>query len=215
MIKRLGKYSLRFTDNVNITGYGCAVGKKEGEGPLGGNFDKIFYDSRAGQKTYEQAESVLQQEAFVLALNQAQKKAEDVDILFAGDLLNQCIGSSYGLKEFGVPYCGLYGACSTMAEGLILSAMSVCSGAADISACVTSSHFCSAERQYRFPLDYGGQRTPTSQWTVTGSGSCILEKDKKGARIDSALIGRIVDYNISDANNMGAAMAPAMGIIEP
>lgn len=209
MIKRLGKYTIKFNENINITGYGCAVGKKEGEGPLAENFDKIVFDSYAGQKTYEQAESLFQQEAFIFALNRAEKKAEDIDMLFAGDLLNQCIGSSYGLKEFNVPYFGLYGACSTMAEGLILSAMSVSSGAGRTSACVTSSHFCTAERQYRFPLDYGGQRTPTSQWTVTGSGSCILEKNKKGARIDSALVGRMVDFNISDANNMGAAMAPA------
>lgn len=210
MIRRLGKYTIEFIDRINITGYGCAAGKKEAEGSLGRNFDRIFYDSYAGQKTYEQAESILQQYAFDFALKRAGIKAEEVDFLYAGDLLNQCIGSSYGLKDFGIPYLGIYGACSTMAEGLILSAVSVSSGAAEISACVTSSHFCTAERQYRFPLEYGGQRTPTSQWTVTGSGSCVLKKsDKKGVRIARATVGRIIDYGIKDANNMGAAMAPA------
>lgn len=215
MIKRIGRYTIEFGDNIGIMGYGCAVGKKEGEGPLCENFDKIIYDSYAGQKTYEQAESLFQQEAFSAALTRSGCKAEEIDMLFAGDLLNQCISSSYGLKAFNIPYLGLYGACSTMAEGLILSALSVDSGASRISACVTSSHFCSAERQYRFPLDYGGQRTPTSQWTVTGGGSCIVGNKNNGISVARATVGRIVDYNISDANNMGAAMAPAVGIIGP
>lgn len=208
MIHRIGKYTLEF-DDIGITGFGSVAGKKESEGPLSKNFDKIIFDSYAGQKTYEQAESVFQQEALLFALKRADKKAEDIDMIFAGDLLNQCISSSYGLKDFNIPYCGLYGACSTMAEGLILSGISLSSGASRACACVTSSHFCTAERQYRFPLDYGGQRTPTSQWTVTGSGSCVLEKSNKGLRISRALIGRIVDYNVSDLNNMGGAMAPA------
>ncbi len=209
MIRRVGKYTISFDDEIRITGFGSAAGKVEAQGPLSENFDKIIYDAYAGQKTYEQAESVFQQEALSLALKSANKKAEELDMIFAGDLLNQCIGSSYGLKGFNIPYLGLYGACSTMAEGLILSAMSVSSGASLASACVTSSHFCTAERQYRFPLDYGGQRTPTSQRTVTGSGSCVLELGKKGIRIARATAGKIVDYNVSDLNNMGAAMAPA------
>lgn len=206
---------MEFEDGIGITGYGAVAGKKESEGMLGGNFDKIIYDSYAGQKTYEQAENVFQQEAFERALSRAEKKAEDVDMIFAGDLLNQCIGSSYGLKSFGIPYLGIYGACSTMAEGLIMSSVYLASGAGRCCACVTSSHFCTAERQYRFPLDYGGQRTPTSQWTVTGSGSCVLEKSKNGIKISRALIGRIVDYDVKDLNNMGAAMAPAICIIRP
>lgn len=208
MIHRIGKYTIEF-DDIGITGFGSVAGKKESEGPLAKNFDKIIFDSYAGRKTYEQAESVFQQEAFLFALNRAEKKAEDIDMIFAGDLLNQCISSSYGLKDFNIPYLGLYGACSTMAEGLILSGVSLSSGAGRACACVTSSHFCTAERQYRFPLDYGGQRTPTSQWTVTGSGGCVLEKSKKGVKISKALIGRIVDYDVSDLNNMGGAMAPA------
>lgn len=208
MIKRIGKYTIEF-DDINITGYGSVAGKKESEGPLKENFDKIIYDSYAGQKTYEQAENIFQQTAFESALQRSGKKTEDVDMIFAGDLLNQCISSSFGLKSFNIPYLGIYGACSTMAEGLILSGISLCSGASRVAACVTSSHFCTAERQYRFPLDYGGQRTPTSQWTVTGSGSCVLEKNTKGLKLHRALIGKIVDYDVSDLNNMGAAMAPA------
>ena len=209
-MKRLGRYTIEFDENIAVTGYGSTACKKEAEGPLGGNFDKIIYDYYASMKTYEQAESVFQQEAFEFALKRSGKTAQDIDIIFAGDLLNQCISSSYGLKVFGIPYFGIYGACSTMAEGLILSAISLSSGASRCSACATSSHFCSAERQYRFPLDYGGQRTPTSQWTVTGSGSCILEKANGKIKLSRALAGRIVDYNIFDLNNMGAAMAPAI-----
>ncbi|MCH5303272.1 MAG: stage V sporulation protein AD [Ruminococcus sp.] len=209
MIKRTGKYTLTFQDEINITGYGSVAGKKESEGPLRDNFDKLIYDAYAGQKSFELAECLFQQEAVILALNSAKKKADDIDMIFAGDLLNQCISSSYGLKEFDIPYLGQYGACSTMAQGLIMAAMSVSGGASNCSACVTSSHFCSAERQYRFPLEYGGQRTPSAQWTVTGSGCCVLEKKSKGAKIRHATIGRIRDYNISDLNNMGAAMAPA------
>ncbi len=129
--------------------------------------------------------------------------------MFAGDLLNQCIGSSFGLMKFGIPYLGQYGACSTMAQSLIMAAAAVESGGAEISACVTSSHFASAERQYRFPLEYGGVRTPTAQWTVTGAGSCILKNLKNGVCVARATVGRIVDLGVSDANNMGAAMAPA------
>ena len=168
-----------------------------------------------GQKSFEKAETVLQQEAFLAALNKAELKAEEIDMVFAGDLLNQCVGSSFGLRDFNIPYFGQYGACSTMAQGLILSAITVESGAANIAACVTSSHFCSAERQYRSPLEYGGQRTPTAQWTVTGSGSCILTNSGKHPKVAAATVGRITDLGVKDANNMGAAMAPAICIIEP
>ena len=215
MIKRKGKYTIIFPEPPVISGYGSVAGKKESEGPLSGRFDKVFYDPRAGQKTFEQAESLFQQEAVALALSRAEKKAGDVDFIFAGDLLNQCVSSSYGMEIFNIPYLGQYGACSTMAQGLIMSAMTVAGGAADCSACVTSSHFCTAERQYRYPLEYGGQRTPTAQWTVTASGSCIVEKAAKGIKISAATVGRITDLNTSDPNNMGAAMAPAICIIEP
>lgn len=209
MIKRTGKYTLEFENSPVITGFGSVAGKKESQGPLKNNFDKIVFDARAGQDTFEKAESYFQQEALMTALKRADKKAEDVDFIFAGDLLNQCISSSYGLKEFNIPYLGQYGACSTMAQGLILASVMVESGGADCSVCVTSSHFCSAERQYRFPLEYGGQRTPTAQWTVTGSGSCVVENKGNGPYVAMATVGKIVDLGISDLNNMGAAMAPA------
>ena len=208
MINRKGKYTITFSDSI-ITGYGSVAGKKESQGPLADNFDKLIYDSRAGQDSFEKAESLFQQEAVLSALSKAGKKAEEVDFIFAGDLLNQCISSSYGLKVFNIPYLGQYGACSTMAQSLIMSATMVSGGASACSVCVTSSHFCSAERQYRFPLEYGGQRTPSAQWTVTGSGSCVVESSGKGVRVAAATIGRILDLGISDANNMGGAMAPA------
>lgn len=208
MINRKGKYTITFSDAV-ITGYGSIAGKKESQGPLADNFDKLIYDPRAGQDSFEKAESLFQQEAVLAALGRAGKKAEEADFIFAGDLLNQCISSSYGLKVFNIPYLGQYGACSTMAQSLIMSATTVSGGASSCSVCVTSSHFCSAERQYRFPLEYGGQRTPSAQWTVTGSGSCVVENSGKGVHVSAATIGRILDLGISDANNMGGAMAPA------
>ena len=209
MINRVGRYTLSFGEGPRIRGFGSAAGKKESQGPLKNNFDKLFYDPYMGQKTFEKAESLLQQEALLYALNRAELKSEDVDFIFAGDLLNQCISSSFGVKDFNIPYLGQYGACSTMAQGLIMAAVMVDSGAANCSACVTSSHFCTAERQYRFPLEYGGQRTPTAQWTVTGSGSCVLQKQGKTPFVSKATVGRISDLGISDLNNMGGAMAPA------
>ncbi len=209
MINRLGKYTVEFGDAPSITGYGSVAGKKEYEGLLSDRFDKIFFDPRAGQKTFEKAEILFQQEALTAALGRANKKAEDIDFVFAGDLLNQCISSSYGMKEFRAPYLGQYGACSTMVQTLFLAALTVSSGASSLSAAVTSSHFCTAERQYRMPLEYGGQRTTTAQWTVTGSGACLIEKVDKGPKIAKATIGKITDLGIKDANNMGAAMAPA------
>lgn len=209
MLRRIGKFTLEFENTPVITGYGSVAGKKESQGPLKDKFDKLYFDSRAGQKTFEQAESLLQQEALSCALKRAGKTADDVDFIFAGDLLNQCISSSFGLMGFNIPYLGQYGACSTMAQGLIMASVMVESGGANCSACVTSSHFCSAERQYRFPLEYGGQRTPTAQWTVTGAGSCVVEKQGKGVKVHRATVGKIVDLGISDLNNMGGAMAPA------
>lgn len=209
MIRRIGGHTVGFEEMPSIIGYASVAGKKESEGPLGGGFDKLVYDSYNGKKSYEQAESSLQFTAVELALSKAGLKAEDIDYIFAGDLLNQCISSSFGLRDLGIPYLGQYGACSTMAQGLFMSAVFVESGAAGRAACVTSSHFCSAERQYRFPLEYGGVRTPTAQWTVTGAGSCILDNSKKGPCVSRATAGKIVDLGVTDANNMGAAMAPA------
>lgn len=209
MIRRIGHYTLGFEEMPAIIGYGSVAGKKESEGPLKNYFDKLIYDSYAGQDSWEKAESIFQEEAFTIALQKSQISNEEINFIFAGDLLNQCISSSFSMRGFDIPYLGQYGACSTMAQGLIMASVMVESGAAQNAACVTSSHFCSAERQYRFPLEYGGQRTPTSQWTVTGSGSCILSNAKKGPCVARASVGSIVDYGVNDVNNMGAAMAPA------
>ena len=214
-MKRLGYNTVVFTDEPVITGFGSVAGKKEAEGPLGKRFDKVFYDARAGKKTFEEAEILFQQEALAAALGRSGRRSDEIDYIFAGDLLNQCISSSYGMKEFGVSYLGQYGACSTMAQALFLAALTVESGAALSSAAVTSSHFCTAERQYRMPLEYGGQRTTTAQWTVTGSGACVVERSGRGARIAAATTGVITDLGITDMNNMGAAMAPAICIIRP
>ncbi len=192
-----------------IRSFAAAVGKKEGEGPLGKCFDKVFSDSLMGQTSFEKAESYLQQTALELACYKGKTNVKDIDVLLAGDLLNQCIASSFATRQASIPFIGVYGACSTMALSLSLAAQLVDSGAAQTAAAVTSSHFCSAERQYRFPLDYGCQRPPTSQWTVTGSGAVILCTTKERAYIDKFLIGKIVDLGVTDANNMGAAMAPA------
>lgn len=209
MIKRIGAYTIGFEEMPSIIGYGSVAGKKESQGPLGHEFDKNLFDSYAGQDSWEKAESYMQQEAVGIALRKSGVSAGDIDYIFAGDLLNQCISSSFSMRKYNIPYLGQYGACSTMAQGLIMASIMVESEAAKHAACVTSSHFCSAERQYRFPLEYGGQRTPTAQWTVTGSGSCILSRAKKGLSIVRATVGRIVDFGINDVNNMGAAMAPA------
>ena len=209
MIRRIGGHTIGFEEMPSIVGFASVAGKFESQGPLGKAFDKIIYDSYYGLDTYEQAESRFQSEAVTAALTKAKIKADEVDCIFAGDLLNQCVGSSYGLIDFDIPYLGQYGACSTMAQGLIMASVFVESGAANTAMCVTSSHFCSAERQYRFPLEYGGVRTPTAQWTVTGSGSCVLKNAKKGPCVARATVGRIVDLGVKDANNMGAAMAPA------
>ncbi len=209
MIKRVGSYTIGFFEPPVIVGFGAVAGKKESEGPLGKSFKKIFYDSRAGQKTWEKAEAKFQQEAFLQAMSMGEKKPEDLDFIFAGDLLNQLISSSYSMRGFEIPYLGQYGACSTMAQGLIMSAMTVAGGAAKTSGVVTSSHFCTAERQYRYPLEYGGVRPQTAQWTVTGSGSCIVSEQGKGISVCHATVGKIVDKGVTDINNMGAAMAPA------
>ena len=211
MIKRLGGSTIAFSDMPALYGFASVVGKKESEGPLREDFDKIFYDMHVGQDTWEKAESTLQKEALSIALNKSYLGSDDIGFLFAGDLLNQCISSSYGLKDYNIPYLGQYGACSTMVQSLIMACMSVESGASNVSACVTSSHFCSAERQYRFPLDYGGQRPESSQRTVTGAGCCIVSNDKTKSvpRVKCATVGKIVDYGVNDQNNMGAAMAPA------
>lgn len=208
MSSRKGKQTFILDSRPQIAATASIVGKKEGEGPLRNGFDITLDDDIWGEKTWEKAESKLQRETVRLAIEKRGVREADIDCLFAGDLLNQCVGAHYGLKDMRVPFFGLYGACSTFCESMALSAMMVDAGFSNRAVCVTSSHFCSAEKQFRLPLDYGGQRTPTSQWTVTGSGAAIIEHGE-GVNISSVTAGRIVDMGISDANNMGAAMAPA------
>ena len=171
-------------------------------------FDYISDDDAMEQKSWEKAESMLQKTAVQLALKKSRLAAYDIDMMFAGDLLNQCIGSTFGLKDFEIALAGVFGACSTMSLSLIMAALSVESSVARRAIAVTSSHFCTAERQFRFPLDYGGVRPPTAQWTVTGAGAAIVGSGH-GPYISAFTLGRVVDMNVTDANNMGAAMAPA------
>lgn len=185
------------------------VGKKESEGPLGSFFDYHDVSDRFGQPSWEQSEGEMQRMAMNFALQKAALHAEDVDAIFAGDLMNQCVGSAYGLLDFDIPFFGLYGACSTSVEGIGLAALGVANGSFHVAAAVTSSHNCSAERQFRYPLEYGGQRSPTAQWTVTGSGAFLLGKEGAGPYITEFLPGRTLDAGVTDLTNMGAAMAPA------
>ena len=207
--QKCGKHSFILDKPPVITTWASVAGKKESEGPLSSTFDITKKDSYFGEKTWEQAEKRMQQ----IALEQLSKKAgipkRDFGLVFSGDLLNQCIGSSFTLRNTGIPHLGLYGACSTMAESLLIASMVISGGFADKVAAMTSSHFASSERQYRFPLGYGGQRTPTAQWTVTGAGAALVCSSGTGPRIECCTIGTVTDLGIKDANNMGAGMAPA------
>ena len=206
---KLGRHTFRPGQPVYIAAWASVAGKKEAEGPLGHGFDIKSMDTKFGEKTWEQAEKKMQQLALEKLLYKSKLQKGDLDLVFSGDLLNQCIGSSFTLRNTGIPHLGLYGACSTMAQSLLLAAMTVGGGYADRVAAMTSSHFAGSERQYRFPLGYGGQRTPTAQWTVTGSGAALVTTEPGPIAIESATIGTVRDLGITDANNMGAAMAPA------
>ena len=206
---KLGRHTFRPGQPVYIAAWASVAGKKEAEGPLGHGFDIKSMDTKFGEKTWEQAEKKMQQLALEKLLYKSKLQKEDLELVFSGDLLNQCIGSSFTLRNTGIPHLGLYGACSTMAQSLLLAAMTVGGGYADRVAAMTSSHFAGSERQYRFPLGYGGQRTPTAQWTVTGSGAALVTTEPGPIAIESATIGTVRDLGITDANNMGAAMAPA------
>lgn len=209
MNQRLGKQTVVFGEPPVILETAAIVGTKEGEGPLAQYFDDILDDDQWGEKSWEKAESKLQRETALLALQKAKLATDDMNYVLAGDLLNQCVGAHYGLRDLKIPFLGVYGACSTMTESMSIGSMLIGGGFADYAMCVTSSHFCSAEKQYRFPLEYGGQRTPSAQWTVTGSGAAILAKKGVGPKITHITTGKIIDMGINDANNMGAAMAPA------
>ena len=204
-----GKRSIEFSERPAIISFASVAGKKEAHGPLANTFDVVSEDTTFGEKTWEKAETRMQKTALQLALDKAGLAEKDLDAAFVGDLLNQCVGSSFTLRATDVPTFGLYGACSTMAESLLLAGMSISGGFCRRALALTSSHFASSERQYRFPLGYGGQRTPTAQWTVTGAGAVILGQSGEGPFLRAGTIGTIVDRGIKDANNMGAAMAPA------
>ena len=207
---KLGSQTFRPGSPPIIIGHGSAAGDKESRGPLGRHFDHTCKDDTFGEQSWEKAESQMQQLALDAALKRAGLHTPDLDILLAGDLLNQCIGSSFAARAASVPYFGLYGACSTMGESLALATLLLSGGYGQYAAAVTSSHFCSAERQYRNPLEYGSQRTPTAQWTATAAGAVVLTSGgRKGPAITCVTVGKIVDKGIKDANNMGAAMAPA------
>lgn len=208
-LNKRGRQSVVFKKAPVITTWASIAGKKEGEGPLHDLFDLISEDTYFGEATWEQGEKKLQQLALQTLISKAGLALSQIDLVYSGDLLNQCIGSSFSLRNQEIPHLGLYGACSTMAESLLLAAMTVNANYADRVVAMTSSHFASSERQYRFPLGYGGQRTPTSQWTVTGSGAALICSEGVGPTIESATIGTVTDLGIKDANNMGAAMAPS------
>ncbi len=207
--KRMGKATVKLKNPISIVNSACIAGTKEGKGPLAPYFDEILTDDLYDEKTWEKAESKLQKNTLQKLIVKSGKSMQDVDYIFAGDLLNQCCGTHYAMSDTGIPFFGLYGACSTMAEGLSLAAMMIDGGFADTTVAMTSSHFCSSEKQFRFPLEYGGQRTPTAQWTVTGSGAAMLSSYGGGPYITHITTGRIIDMGITDVNNMGAAMAPA------
>ncbi len=215
MNQKLGRASVRLERPVYILNSASVVGTKEGQGPLGLLFDKVGQDDMFGCKTWEEAESTLQKEAVGLALEKAGLRPEDISYIFAGDLLGQSMATSFGISSYQIPLLGVYGACSTCGESLALGAMSIAGGFADKVACVTSSHFASAEKEFRFPLDYGSQRPLSATWTVTGSGAFVLSDEPEGggrkarARISAMTVGKVVDYGLKDSMNMGACMAPA------
>ena len=208
-MKKVGSQSYFLENKVNIAATASIVGPKEKQGPLHQYFDQCLEDEFWGEKSWESAESKIVKETVNMAISKSGLPAKDIDFCFAGDLLNQCIASSFGLREINIPFIGLFGACSTFVESMIVASSFIDGNFATNAICAASSHFCSAEKQFRFPLELGNQRPPSSQWTVTGSGSAILTKDGSGPFITSFTPGKIIDMGIKDANNMGAAMAGA------
>ena len=208
-MKKIGKQTIQFINSPVILNTASIVGPKESQGPLAKYFDKCLEDEFWGETSWEKAESKMIKEAANQAVNKSNLSFSNIDYCFAGDLLNQCISSNFGLRDLNIPYLGIFGACSTFVEGLILSSVFVASGVASNTLCAVSSHFCSAEKQFRFPLELGNQRPPTSQWTVTGAGAAVVSNSGEGPKITYATVGKIIDMGIKDSNNMGAAMAPA------
>lgn len=209
MTQQMGSQSLRFAEAPFILSSASVVGKKEGEGPLGELFDMVCSSDKFGEDSWEESESAMQKEAAALAMGKASLAPKDIRYIFAGDLLGQTIATSFGLMDYEIPLFGLYGACSTCGEALSLGAMCVAAGYADYVLALTSSHFASAEKQFRFPVGYANQRPLSATWTVTGSGAFVLSKTQGQAKIAGITTGVITDYGVRDSMNMGAAMAPA------
>ena len=204
-----GDGTVVFDKKPFVHSFAAVVGKKEGDGPYGKYFDEIETDAYFGKPTWEKAESENLRRSVMHTLKKGKLSETDIDFAISGDLLNQCISSGYALRNLKIPFFGVYGACSTMAESLALGSIIIAAGGGKRVLCATSSHFCSAEKQFRTPLEYGGQRTPNAQWTVTGSGSVVIKDEPADICIDAVTCGRIVDMGVTDAANMGAAMAPA------
>lgn len=209
MARRVGNQTIILEKDIAVKGCAGVVGKKEGEGPLSKYFDMIFEDEYLGQETFEAAESMLIKNAVTLGVKDAGFSMADIQLVLIGDLLDQSMASTYGIKDYGIPHIGLFGACSTCGLSLGLGSLLVESGVANNLVAATSSHFCTAERQFRFPLEYGSKRTPNSQRTVTGAGAAVLSQGNGKVKIKSVTFGKVKDYDVTDANNMGAAMAPA------
>lgn len=208
-MQKIGSQTIKFDTPPTLLETACIVGPKEAQGPLASDFDECLTDEFWGEKSWEKAESKIIKETVNMAITKSGIANSSIDLCFAGDLLNQCISSSFGLRELNIPFFGIFGACSTFVEAMCLGSVFLEGGAANNVLCAASSHFCSAEKQFRFPLELGNQRPPTSQWTVTGAGAAILTKTGNGPYITHITPGKIVDMGIKDANNMGAAMAPA------
>ena len=209
MAKKQGKQTYLMQQCLTVRAWAAVGSKKEWQGPLASGFDLIEPDSTFGQDSWEKAESRMVSLTADKALSNAALTYEDIDCIFAGDLLNQCVGTTFGLRDSGIPLFGLYGACSTMAEGMLLASLLVDSQTVRRAMAVTSSHFCTAERQYRFPLEYGSVRPPSAQWTATASGAVVLEEGNQPPYLRAVTVGTVEDLGVTDQNNMGAAMAPA------
>ena len=206
---RIGKRTIKLENGPTIISTSSIVEPKEANGPLKEYFDMKLDDDLFGEKSWEFAESKMVQTVIENAIKNGNKSVDDIDYMIAGDLLNQLLSTSFAAREVNIPFLGVYGACSTMALSLSLGSMLVDGGFADLVVAATSSHYCTAERQFRFPLELGNQKPMTAQWTVTGSGCSLISSNGEGPKIKYITIGKVIDKGISDANNMGAAMAPA------
>ena len=213
--KRNGAQTIAYESRPAIVSWASVVGPKEGEGPLAHTFDEILEDDMLGEKSWEKAEAKMLEMAVEMALAKGNLRKEQMHMLLCGDLLNQIVTASFTARQLEIPFLGIYGACSTMAQSLLLGAAMIDGGYAGNAVCATCSHFSTAERQYRMPLEHGNQRAPTAQWTVTGAGATILQSAKEGdaLRVTHGTVGKVVDLGVTEADNMGAAMAPAAVII--